>query len=90
MAQRQLDHGALGERSPAAEHLVQHDPDAVDVGGRRDPPAAGLLGGHVAGRADNRRRGAVGAALGQPGDPKVTYLDPPIGRDQDVAGLTSR
>ena len=87
MAERELDGAVLGERRLAREHLVQDDPDAVDVGRGRRAAAARLLGGHVAGRTDDRGARAVGAALSEPGDAEVAYLHPPLGRDQDVGGL---
>ena len=48
------------EGRPAREQLVEDRPQRVDVGGRADVPDVppGLLGGHVAGRAHDRRRSA--------------------------------
>ena len=87
MPERELNGAVLAERRPAREHLVHDDADAVDVGRGRRAAAAGLLGRHVTRGADDRRAGAVGAALGEPGDAEVAYLQPPLERDQDVGGL---
>ena len=58
---QRVDHAVTCERRLAGEQRVEDRAQAVDVGGRRDRawPAGGLLGGHVAGRAED------GAAAGQ-------------------------
>jgi hypothetical protein len=84
---RELDGRVPGERRAAGEHLVEHDADAVHVGGGGAHAGARLLGRHVARRADDRGRPPVAAALGQPRHPEVRDLDPAVGRDQDVGRL---
>src|SRR5262249_44883482 len=80
-------HRALAvERHPAGEHLVEDDPDRVEVGLRRDRVALGLLGRQVLGGAHDR------AGLGHvrragAGDAEVGALGPPLGVDDDVVGL---
>ena len=87
MAQAQLDDGAVGERRLAGQHLVEHDPGAVDVGrGARRPPAR-LLGGHVAGRSRNGGGQRLRGALGEPRHPEVADPDPAVFAQQHVGGL---
>ena len=59
VAEGDLDRRAPGEGRVAGEHLVQHDAEAVDVGGGCGGVAAGLLGGHVARRPDDRAAESV-------------------------------
>ena len=51
-----LQHRRRPERRPAGQQLVEDRPQGVDVGRRADLPGLprGLLGGHVAGRAQDR------------------------------------
>ena len=87
MLQRDLDRGLATEGRASGEHLVEHDAGAVDVGGGRHRLPARLLGRHVPRRADDRGGAAVGAALGQPGDPEIADLDPASIGDEDVGRL---
>ena len=82
------DGGLTGERGAAGQHLVQHHPQAVQVGALVGLVAAGLLGAEVGGGADH------GTVFGQllrvvpdPRHPEVGYLDRAVRRQQDVAGL---
>jgi hypothetical protein len=76
--------GFLG-RSPPREHLVEHQPESVDVGARRDLPACELLRRHVSGGAplclsptQSFRRG---------GEPEVRDAGPAPAVEHDVRGL---
>ncbi len=77
------------ERRPAGEHLVERGPQGVLVGGR--PGLLGparLLGGHVAGRAEDRPAARLGRVGLQPLDqPEVGDLGRPVAREQDVGRL---
>ena len=81
-----------GERRATGQQLVEHDPGAVDVGGRTRASVADRLGCHVLRRAeepggrafafgDDRRDPEVGHpdGTGRTGDPR--------GLEQDVVGL---
>src|SRR5262249_60804925 len=77
------------ERGAAGEQSVHLGPGAVDVGVRADffGPAAGVLGGHVGGRAEDgagARRAVAAEALGQS---EVGDLGPAVGVEQDVGRL---
>ena len=75
------------ERRAAAEHLVEDDAEAVDVGARVDRLALDLLGREVLGRADHEARlGEVGA-LGRLGDAEVGDLHPAVAGEQHVGRL---
>src|SRR5918995_1655576 len=66
------------ERHPATQHLVEHDPEAVEVGAPVDRLALDLLGGQVLGGAEERALlGQVGR-LGGLGDAEVAHLHPAI------------
>ena len=84
-------HRARGlERGPAGEHLVQGGTQGVDVGGGANlvdlPP--GLLGGHVAGRADHLAGEGVAVGDFEPlGQPEVGDLGDPGAVEQDVGRL---
>ena len=73
----------------AGDHLVEHDPERVDVAAGVDGLALGLLGREVGGRAHDRA--GLGEALARladgPGDAEVGHLDLAGVVDQDVAGL---
>ena len=84
------------ERRPPAEHLVEHDPEGVDVGAAVDRPAVDLLGRQVLGGADDRAGagevlgmgGVAGDRLGRGlGDAEVGHLHPPVLAQQDVGRL---
>ena len=95
-----LGDGPARERPPAAQHLVQHAPEAEDVRAVVDGLAAHLLGGHVAHGADHRpgvglapQRGRFGvarrrgrrAALAR--EAEVEDLEATVARDDQVLGL---
>ncbi len=75
-----------GEWRTAREHLVGDDTEGVDVGLGGDVFLAGLLRGHVTGRAQQTHDlGLVGH--GVLGDAEVAYLHASVGRQHDVGGL---
>ena len=81
--------GVALEGSPEAEELVEHHPQAEDVGAPVEslPASEDLLGAHVAVRAaDVARRGEL-AVLRQPRESEVRQLRPVLGREQHVQGL---
>jgi hypothetical protein len=74
------DHHRVGidERRAAGQELEQHDPDRVQVGAVIERLARGLLGRHVAGRAEDRaveRLELIDLALASDrlGDAEVEY-----------------
>ncbi len=76
-----------GERPLAGEDLVQHDADAVPVGGGRHRLRGGLLRRHVRERADDL---ALAGAIGAPllGDQAEVEDDgAPVAGDDHVGGL---
>ena len=81
------------ERPPAGRHLVEHDPERVDVGARVNRLATHLLGRHVRQRplepADRPRRRLfdVGGGARQLRQAEVQHLHPALGRDDDVGRL---
>ena len=82
------DGGLPRERRSSGQHLVQHHPQAVDVGALVGGVAAGLFGAEVGGGPDH------GTVLGQflrvvphPRHPEVGHLDRAVRRQQDVSGL---
>ncbi len=92
--------GVAVEQLPPGEHLPQHDAERPDVGAPVDRLAAGLLGAHVGGGAeDDAGRGGVAgeggrerqvgalALLPRLGEPEVEHLDRAVGPDLDVGGL---
>ncbi len=86
MAQSKIHRGRAGEGRTAGQHLVQNDPDAVDIRRRRDASAASLLGRHIR-RCSDHRGGEVVIAAEKPGDAEVGHFDPSARRDQDVCRL---
>ena len=75
------------EGRAAAEHLVEDDAEAVDVGAGVDRLALDLLGRHVLGGADHEAGlGEVGA-LGRLGDAEVGHLHPAVAGEQHVGRL---
>ena len=80
----------LGERQRAADHLVGHDPDCVEVRPGADVLAARLFGRHVGRRTDRhaRVRGQrVAERLDGLGDPEVGDLHAPVRGHHHVLGL---
>ena len=78
------------ERRPAGQQLVEDRPQGVDVRRRARLPGltAGLLGGHVAGRAHDQvgpRQGRL--AVQHLGQAEVGDLGRAVGRQQDVGRL---
>jgi hypothetical protein len=73
---------ASRERGDAGDHLVEHDPEGVDVGPARRRLLLDDLRRHVQGRAEHGGRGRVPRALGDAGDPEVGDL-----RNRAVAGV---
>ena len=87
---QRLHHRGGAEGRPADQELVQDGPEAVDVGRRPDllamPP--GLLGGHVAGRPQDRPRLRQAAVLPDaPGQAEVGHVRLPLGIEQDIGRL---
>jgi hypothetical protein len=75
------------ERHPAAQHLVEDDAQAVEVGAAVDRLGLDLLGREVLGGAEERALlGQVGR-LGRLGDAEVAHLHPPVLGQQDVGRL---
>jgi hypothetical protein len=77
----------IGEPTQPGDRLVQHDAEGVDVDPAVDVLAAGLLGRHVAGRAESRAAGGQPDAIGQLGDAEVEDLDPASGGEQEIGRL---
>ena len=79
-------------RVDAAERLVEHEAERVEVRGRGRAAALGLLGRHVGERADDVAGRGQRVVAGDAGDAEVGQLGDDarrLGRlgDQDVAGL---
>ena len=74
---------------PAGQQLVQDRAQGVDVGERPDllGLALGLLGGHVAGRAQDRVGRRQAASVQRLGQAEVGDLGRAVGGQQDVARL---
>jgi hypothetical protein len=80
--------GVRGERHPAREHLVGHDPEGVDVGPAVDLAHGRLLGSHVLrGAGDHAGDGDPARALDDLGDPEVHEVHPAPLVEQDVLRL---
>ena len=75
-----------GERAPAGQHLVEHDADRVDIGGRRRRLAARLLRRHVRRRARQLRRSPTPTAA----TPKSATTTRPSRASSTLSGLMSR
>ena len=75
------------ERDVAGQHLVEDDPERVDVGARVGALPHRLLGRDVVGRAEHAPGGGDARLLELAGDPEVGDLGPPVGVDQDVLRL---
>ena len=85
-----LQHRRPPERRAADQQLVQDRPQGVDVGERADllGLALGLLGGHVAGRAQDRLgRRQARFDVQDLGQAEVGDLGRAVGGEQDVARL---
>ncbi len=84
---RDADLGLGLERDLAGQHLVEQDPERVDVGAGVDLPAHRLLGGDVVGGAEDPAGRGQAVRLEREGDPEVGDLGPALGVDEDVLGL---
>ena len=81
-------HLALGlERHLAREHLVEADPERVDVGLLRHLLAQRLLGRDVVGGAEHAASGGEAAVVERPGDSEVGDLRAPLEVHEHVLGL---
>ena len=95
-------HRLAREEPPAGEHLVEHDAEGPDVGALVDGLAAGLLGRHVGGGAEDQAGGRAGVGEGRGvrqiggrgvrafprlGEAEVEHFDLAVGRELDVGGL---
>ena len=94
--------GLAGEQTVAGQHLPQHHAEGPDIGAAVHGLAAGLLGAHVAGRAQNDPglgrphgnggricllAGAPGVFLGGLCQAEIQHLDITIGTHFDIGGL---
>ena len=75
------------ERDLAREHLVEHDPERVDVRLLGDLVAERLLGRHVVGRAEHAAGGRKPVRLERARDAEVGDLGAPVHVDQHVLRL---
>jgi hypothetical protein len=80
-----LDRGVTAEGHLAGQHLVEHDPDGVEIRRRGHRRAAGLLGREVL-RSPHDRPGLRHLRGARPGDPEVGDLEP-LATDEDVVRL---
>ncbi len=78
---------APGERVLAREHLVQHDPERVDVRSGRERFEPDLLGGQVRGRAADHRSGRLLERAGSERDAEVRQVGVALLVEQDVGRL---
>ena len=69
------------------EHLVEHDPERVDVRLLGHVVAERLLGGHVVGGAEHAAGGRQALGLERARDAEVGDLGAPVAVDQDVLRL---
>ncbi len=76
------------ERQPAGQHLVEQEPDRIDVSPGVDRVASYLLGREVSGGPDDHTgaRQITLRAVGL-GDTKVGDLDAVVSTDEDVGRL---
>ena len=85
---RGLGSEGLGEVRPAAaEQLERDDGEAIAVAGRGRRAADGLLGGHVAGGAEDRAHARQRDVAGDPGDPEIGHANLAVGSEHQVRGL---
>ena len=86
-----LEHGPLGERRPAGEHVEQRAAERIEVAADVDVArVAGLLGADVVERAERHPalgQPVVAVALEPAGQAHVDELRPALGRDDDVRRL---
>ena len=76
------------ERVPPRDHLVEDEPERVDVGARVDANALDLLGRHVRRGADDAHAiGAVQAVAGELAGAEIEHFDDVVVGDEDVFGL---
>ncbi len=91
MGPQHRDRVRRGERRPAGEQFVEHDPGAVQVGGGARRGVLGQLRCHVHGRADRTAEPGHGRPVGEPGDTEVGQHRPRAagagGVDHDVRRL---
>ncbi len=74
----------------ADQRFVEHDADAIPIAGGREGFPQGLLGGHVAGRADDRAVRIDGSSQRPTqilGHTEIEQNHAALGRDQHVRGL---
>jgi hypothetical protein len=84
---RHRDLALAAERRLAGQHLVEDDPERVDVGLAGHLVAERLLRGDVVGRAEHAPGRGQPLRLERPRDPEVGHLRPALGVDQDVLRL---
>src|SRR5262249_40597069 len=90
---QRVDRGGGAEGRTAGQALIEDGAQAIDVAGRaeRTATAGGLLGRHVAGRADDGTRLRQTAALDALGQPKVrNQREPRITRINSSRGQADR
>ena len=71
----------------SGEHLVEHDPERVDVGLAGDLAPERLFGRHVVRRAEHAAGGGEALGLQRAGDAEVGDLGAAVAVDQDVLRL---
>ena len=86
MLHRDLERRVAGERDLAGQHLVQDDPDRVDVGALVDRGSLRLLGRQVLRGADDRAD-LRHLARARAGDAEVGHLQAAVGVHDDVVRL---
>ncbi len=79
---------SLGEWRPAGEHLVEHQPERVEIAAHRDLAPRQLLGRHVGGRA--AAHGARSRSRAVDASPKSVMRTCPRPSTITLAGLRSR
>lgn len=75
------------KRGAAAQHLVEHGAQRVEIGARGDIPTHGLLRGHVQGRPHHQAGLREPGAVGGDRQPEVPDLRHAICRQPHVPGL---
>ena len=83
---RDLDRRVAGERHLPGQHLVEHDPERVEIRARIDRRAARLLGREVLRGADDRA-GLGHLRRARARDAEVRHLQPAVAADDDVVRL---
>ena len=83
-----VDGGVARDGGTTGEHLVEHEPDGVEVGAGVGRAVLDLLGREV---GDGAEEGAGASGRGRrahrAGEAEVGHLHVPLGRDEDVLGL---